>query len=159
MTARTFPWVLFMMIMNLNPWESHEEEKEQQKGHFGSCPEPVSEQPSPESSQPAPAFHPPVLARDIQPGVNNCKTNQATCCKFSGVFRLSYEPVEEYMELYFLHVLKPPSFILTSTLGGKLKNVIVLLSRLHYLLSIIDRISKFAARKLLEWLWWKFAFT
>jgi hypothetical protein len=58
-----------------DPWESHEEEKEQQKGNFGSCHEPVSDQPSPERSQPTPTFHPPVLARDIQPGVNKYKTN------------------------------------------------------------------------------------
>jgi hypothetical protein len=77
---------------------------------------------------------------------------QATCYKVSGFFPWSYEPVKEYTELYFLHVLKPPNFILTSSLGGKLKNVTVLLSRLHSLLSIIDRVNKFVARKLLEWL-------
>jgi hypothetical protein len=129
------------------------------RSKFISCPEPVSEQPSSEVSQPASVSHPPVPTRDIQPCVSSCVTNQATCYKFSGVCRLSYEPVKEYMELYFLHVLKPPNFILTSSLGGKMKNVTVLLSRLHSLLSIIDRVNKFAARKLLEWLWWKFSFT
>jgi hypothetical protein len=79
--------------------------------------------------------------------------------KFSGVCRSAYEPVREYMELYFLHFLKPPNFILTSAIGGKMKNVTILLSQLHYLLSAIDRVNKFVARKLLEWLWWKFAFT
>jgi hypothetical protein len=63
------------------------------------------------------------------------------------------------MELYFLHVLKLHRFIPTSTLGGKMKNVTVLLPQLHYRLSIIDKIKKFAAMKLLEWLWWKFDFT
>ena len=63
---------------------------------------------------------------------------------------MSYELVEEYMELYFLHVLKPPSFILTSTLGGKMKNVIVLLSLLHDLLSIMERVRELLVRKLLE---------
>jgi hypothetical protein len=49
-----------------DPWESHEEEKEQQKGQFISCPEPISEKPSPGISQPALASHPPVLTRDTQ---------------------------------------------------------------------------------------------
>jgi hypothetical protein len=148
-----------MMIMNLT-WESHEEEpEEQQKGQFISCPEPVSEQPSPEISQPASTSHPPVLTRDIQPCVSSCVAEKAACYKFSGVFHSFYEPVKEYMELYFLHVLKPPSFILTSALGGKLKDVTILLSRLHHLLSITDRVKELPVRKLLEWLWWKFSFT
>jgi hypothetical protein len=156
---QSFPTVPVYDDYESDPWESYEEEKEQQKGQFISCPEPVSEQPSSEVSQPASASHPPELAREIQQCVSSCVAEKAACYKFSGVCRLSYEPVKEYMELYFLHVLKPPSFILTSSLGGKLKNVTVLLSRLHSLLSIIDRVNKFAARKLLEWLWWKFAFT
>ena len=86
-------------------------------------------------------------------------TEQVACYKFSGVFHLAYEPVKEYMELYFLHVLKPPSFVLTSTLEGKLKDVTVLLSRLHLLLVIIDKVKELPIRKLLEWLWWKFSFT
>jgi hypothetical protein len=88
-----------------------------------------------------------------------CVTEQVAYYKFYGVCRLAYEHVKEYMELYLLHVLKPPSFILTSSLGGKLKNVTVLLSWLDSLLSITERVNKFTARKLLEWLWWKFAFT
>jgi hypothetical protein len=63
------------------------------------------------------------------------------------------------MELHFLHVLEPLSFILTSTLGGEMKNVIILLSQLHCFYLSSDRVNKFAARKLLEWLWWKFSFT
>jgi hypothetical protein len=91
--------------------------------------------------------------------VSSCVAEKAACYQFSGVCRLAYEPVKEYMELYFLHVLKPPSFILTSSLGGKLKDVTILLSRLHYLLSITDRVKELPVRKLLEWLWWKFSFT
>jgi hypothetical protein len=83
----------------------------------------------------------------------------AACYKFSGVHHLAYEPVKEYMDLYFLHVLKPPSFILTSTLGGKIKDVTVPLSRLHQLLVITDRVKDLPFGKLLDWLWWKFAFT
>jgi hypothetical protein len=88
-----------------------------------------------------------------------CVAEKAVFYKFSRICRLAYEPVKEYMELYFLHVLKPPNFILTSALGGKLKNVIILLSRLHYLLSSIDRVKELPVRKLLEWLWWNFSFT
>jgi hypothetical protein len=39
--------------------------------------------------------------------------------------------VKEYLELYFLHVLKLLSFILTSTLGGKMKDVTALLLLSH----------------------------
>jgi hypothetical protein len=63
------------------------------------------------------------------------------------------------MELHFLHVLKPPSLILRSTLGGNPKNVINLLSQFHYPLLINDKVRNFSVRKLLGWLWWKFAFT
>jgi hypothetical protein len=63
------------------------------------------------------------------------------------------------MELHFLHVLKPPRFILPSTLGGNVKNVINLSSQFHYPLLISDKVRKFSIRKLLGWLWWKFAFT
>jgi hypothetical protein len=91
-----------------------------------------------------------VPTRDIQPCVSNNVVGKAACYKFFGVFLLSYEPMKEYMELYFLHVLKPNNFILTSALGGKLKDVTILLSWLHYLLSIIDRIKGLPVRKLLE---------
>jgi hypothetical protein len=63
------------------------------------------------------------------------------------------------MELHFLHVLKPPSFILPSTLEGEMKNVIVLLSQFHYLYLISDKVNKFSVRRLLDWLWWKSTFT
>jgi hypothetical protein len=76
-----------------------------------------------------------------------------------GSSHLAYEPVKEYMDLYFLHVLKLPNFILTSTLGGKLKDVMVPLSWLHQLLVITDRVKELPFGKLLDWLWWKFAFT
>jgi hypothetical protein len=81
--------------------------KRSKEEQFISCPEPVSEQPSSEVSQPASFSHPPVPTRDIQPCVSSCVTEQVACYKFSGVCRLAYEPVKEYMELYFLHVLKP----------------------------------------------------
>jgi hypothetical protein len=142
-------------------YPGHGEDTEQhvQEEQFISCPEPVSEQPSPMTNQPASTVHPPMPTRDIQPCVRSCVAEKAACYNFFGVCRLAYEPVKEYMEFYFLHVWKPPNFILTSTLGGKLKNVTVLLSRLHYLLSIMDRVKELPVRKLLEWLWWKFAFT
>jgi hypothetical protein len=62
------------------------------------------------------------------------------------------------MELHLLHVLEPLSFILTSALRGKLKSVIIFLSQLHCFYLISDRVNKFAARELLEWIWWKFSF-
>jgi hypothetical protein len=142
-----------------DPWESHKEEKEQQKGQFIACPEPVGEKPPPETSQPASTSHPPVLIRDIQPCVISCGADRAVCYKFSRVFHSFYEPVSEYMELHFLHALEPPRFFSTSAFGGKMKDVTILLSRLHRLLSIIDRVKELPVRKLLEWLWWKFSFT
>ena len=42
---------------------------------------------------------------------------------------------------------------------SELKSVAVLLSRLHYLLVIIDKRKELLSRKVLEWLWWKFSFT
>jgi hypothetical protein len=146
-----------------DPWQSQgegpEEPEEKQKGLFIPCLELVSEKPLLEVNQSTSASHPPVPTRDIQPCVSSCVAETNACYEFSGVFRSAYELVKEYMELYFLHVLEPPSFILTSTLGGKLKDVIVMLSRLHYQLSVPDRVEEVLARKLLEWLWWKFTFT
>jgi hypothetical protein len=109
--------------------------------------------------QPASTFHSPVLATDIQPYVSSCKAEQAFCYQPSRFYHLFYDPVGEYMELHFLNVLKPPRFILPSSLGGNLKNVINLLSQFYYPLLISDRVNKFSVRKLLEWLWWKFVFT
>jgi hypothetical protein len=111
-----------------NPWESHEEEKEQKKGQSISYPELTSEWPSPEINQPASSFHSPVLTRDIQPGVSNCKAKKAFCCQLHGFFHSFYEPIREYMELHFLHILNPPRFIQISALGGRIKDVIIQLS-------------------------------
>jgi hypothetical protein len=63
------------------------------------------------------------------------------------------------MELHFLNVLKPPRFILPSSLGGNLRNVINLLSQFYCPLLISDKVNKFSVRKLLEWFWCKFVFT
>jgi hypothetical protein len=52
----------------------------------------------------------------------------------------------------FLHVLEPLIFILTSTLGGEMKSVIILLSQLLCFYLISDIVHKFAARELLEWI-------
>jgi hypothetical protein len=142
-----------------DPWESHEKEEGEPNEQFISCPEPVSEKPSPGISQPASAIHSPAVARDIQPCVNNCGTEHVFCHQPSKFSHSFYEPVGEYMELNFLHDLKPPSLIPPFPSGGKLKDVIVLLSRLHHLLSITDRVKELPVRKLLEWLWWKFSFT
>jgi hypothetical protein len=91
--------------------------------------------------------------------VINCGSEKYFCYKFFGVFHSFYDPVNEYMEQHFLHALEPPSFISTSAFGGKLKDVIIMQSRLHHLLSITNKVKELPVRKLLEWLWWKFAFT
>jgi hypothetical protein len=109
--------------------------------------------------QPASTFHSPMLATDIQPEVSNCKAEHVFCYQPSKFCRLFYDPVGEYMEWHFFQILKPPSFILPSTLGGALKNVIDLLSQFHYFLLISDKVSKFSVRGLLDWLWWKSTFT
>jgi hypothetical protein len=69
-----------------------------------------------------------VLAIDIQPYVSSCEAEQAFCYQPSKFYHLFYDPLGEYMELHFLNVLKPSRFILPSSLGGNLKNVINLLS-------------------------------
>jgi hypothetical protein len=109
--------------------------------------------------QPASTIHSPVLATDIQPYVSNCKAEQVFCYQPSKFYHLFYDPIGEYMELHFLNVLKPSSFVIPSTLGGNLKNVINLLSQFYYLLLISGRVRNFSVRKLLKWLWWKFVFT
>jgi hypothetical protein len=109
--------------------------------------------------QPTSSLHSLVLTRDIQPYVSSYEVEHAFYYSFSGFPQLFHEPVREYMEFHFLHLLKPPSFILTSTLGEGLKDVIILLSQLHHMLSITDRVSGFPVRKLLDWIWWKLAFT
>jgi hypothetical protein len=80
---------------------------------------------------PASTIHSPVLATNIQPYVSSCKAEQAFCYQPSKFYHLFYDPVGEYMELHFLNVLKPSRFILPSSLGGNLKNVINLLSQFY----------------------------
>jgi hypothetical protein len=116
---KRFPMVPIYDDYESDPWESQEEEEpeeQQQNGQFISCLESASEQPPPEISQPVSTVHPPVPTRDIQPYVNNGVAEEVACHQFSGVFRWSYEPVKEYMELYFLHNLELPYFISTSAL-------------------------------------------
>jgi hypothetical protein len=139
--------------------EAPEEPEEKSKMQFTDCAEPVSEQAPPEINQPTSSVHPPVLTIDIQPHIHNCVAKEAACRQFSGVCHWSYEPVKEYMESHFLHKLEPPYFISTQACKEELKSVTVLLSRLHHLLMIIDRRKELLSRKLLEWLWWKSAFT
>jgi hypothetical protein len=50
-----------------DPWESQEEEPEEQEEWFALCPEPVSKQSLPEIRKPTSIIHPLVLNRDIQP--------------------------------------------------------------------------------------------
>jgi hypothetical protein len=104
-------------------------------------------------------FHSPVLVRDIQPHVSNCVAEEVACCQFSKIGHSFYDPVGEYMEWHVLYALDPPYFVSTSAYAENLKSVAILLSRLHYLLVIIDRRKELLSRKMLEWLWWKSAFT
>jgi hypothetical protein len=125
-----------------------------------SCPELVSEQPPPENNEPtSTVHHQPVLIRVIQPQVNNCVAEEAACRQFSEIRRSLYDPVGEYMEWHVSYALEPPCFISTSACKEELKSVTILLSRLHQLLMIIDRRKELPFRKLLDWIWWKFAFT
>ena len=52
------------------------EEDEESKGQFISCPEPISEKPSPKTSQPASIVHSPVITRDIQPCVRSYRADR-----------------------------------------------------------------------------------
>jgi hypothetical protein len=133
-----------------NPWESQEEEEEQQEEQFISCSEPFCEQPPPKISQTTPASHLPVLAKYIQQCVSSCVVEEAAYYKFFRIYYSFYEPVNEYMEWHFLHVLELPYFISTSSFEGELKGVTILLSQLHQLLVIIDRVKELPFRKLLD---------
>jgi hypothetical protein len=146
-----------------DPWESKEEApeepEEQSKMQFTDCAEPVSEQPPPEISEPTSVIHPPVVIRNIRPRVNNCVAEEAVFRQFLGNSHSFDDPVSKYMEWHFPYALEPPYFISTPACKEELKSVTVLLSRLHHLLVNIDRRKELLSRKLLEWLWWKSAFT
>jgi hypothetical protein len=146
-----------------DPWESKEETpeepEEQSKMQFTDCAEPVSEQPPPEISEPTSVIHPPVVIRNIRPRVNNCVAEEAVFHQFLGNSHSFDDPVSKYMEWHFPYALEPPYFISTPAYKEELKSVTVLLSRLHHLLVNIDRRKELLSRKLLEWLWWKSAFT
>jgi hypothetical protein len=90
---------------------------------------------------------------------SSCGAEQACCYPFHRVCHSFYDPVSEYMEWHVLYALEPPYSISTSPCEEKLKSVVVLLSWLHHLLVIIDRKKELPFRKLLDWLWWKSAFT
>jgi len=92
---------------------------------------------------PTSGFHSPMLAIDIQSDVSNYKEEQALCYQPSRFYNLFYDPMGEYMGLHFLHVLNPPNFILPSSLGGELKNVINLLSQFDYPFFISDIVNSF----------------
>jgi hypothetical protein len=103
--------------------------------------------------------HSPVLIKDIQPHVRNSVAEEAACHQFSEIRHSFYDPVGEYMKWHVLYALEPPYSISTSPCEKKLKSVVVLLSQLHHLMVIIDRKKELPFRKLLDWLWWKSAFT
>jgi hypothetical protein len=139
--------------------KEEEEPEEQLSVHFMFYPEPINEQPPPEISEPASVVLLPVLIRDIQPQVDNCVAQAAVCHQFSGIGHSFYDPVSKYMEWHLPYALEPPYFISTPACKEELKSVTVLLSRLHHLLMIVDSRKDLLSRKLLEWLWWKSAFT
>ena len=126
---------------------------------FIDCAEPVSEQSPPKISNPTLVIHPPVVIRNIRPRVNNCVVEEAVFRQFLGNSHSFDDPVSKYMEWHFPYALEPPYFISTPACKEELKSVTVLLSRLHHLLVNIDRRKELLSRKLLEWLWWKSAFT
>jgi hypothetical protein len=139
--------------------KEEEEPEERLSAHFFFYPKSVNEQPPPEISEPTTVVHPPALIRDIRPHVNNCVAEEAVYRQFSKNFHSFYDPVSEYMEWHFPYALELPYFISTPTCKEELKSVTILLSRLHHLLMIISRRKELLFRKLLEWLWWKSAFT
>jgi hypothetical protein len=139
--------------------QEEEEPKEQLSAHFFFYLEPVSKKPPPKISEPTIVVHSPMLVRNIQPHENNCVAKEAACHQFSEIFHSFYDPVSEYMEWHVLYALEPPYSISTSASREKLKSVVVLLSRLHHLLMIIDIKKELPFRKLLDWLWWKSSFT
>jgi hypothetical protein len=100
-----------------------------------------------------------MVIRDIRPRVNNCVAEEAIFRQFLGNGHSFDDPVSKYMEWHFPYALEPPYFISTPACKEELKSVVVLLSRLHHLLVIIDRRKELLSRKLLGWLWWKFSFT
>jgi hypothetical protein len=136
------------------PWESQEEElEEQQKGQFISCLEPVSEQPLPNINKISSSSHPPMHTSYIHPCLSIFGVEKAFCYRFHRIFHSFYEPINNYMEWHFLHILETPYFISTSSFEEKLKGVTILLSRLHHLLVITDRVKELPFKKLLDWLW------
>jgi hypothetical protein len=137
--------------------EDEEELEEQLSTYF--IPVPVSKQPLPEINEPTSVVHSPILIKDIQSHVSNCVAKEAACHQLSEIHHLFYDPVSKYMEWNFPYALEMPCFISTPSCKEELKSVTVLLSRLHHLLMIIDRKKELLSRKLLEWLWWKSAFT
>jgi hypothetical protein len=147
------------MVPIYDEYESDLGETEPEEQNI-SYPKPVSEQPPPENNEPTSAVHhQPVLIIVIQPQVNNCVAENAACRQFSENSHSFDDPVSKYMEWHFPYALEPPYFISTPACKEELKSVTVLLSRLHHLLVNIDRRKELLPRKLLEWLWWKSAFT
>jgi hypothetical protein len=147
------------MVPIYDEYESDLGETEPEEQNI-SCPEPVSEQPPPENNEPTSAVHhQPVLIIVIQPQVNNCVAENAACRQFSRIGHSFYDPVSKYMEWHFLHALELPTFIFMAALKHESKDVAILSSWLHRLLSIINRRKELLFRKLLGWLWRKFAFT
>ena len=100
-----------------------------------------------------------MVIRDIRPHVNKCVAEEAIFHQFLGNGHSFDDHVSKYMEWHSPYALELPYFISTPTYKEDLMIVIVLLSRLHHLLMIIDRRKELLYRKLLGWLWWKFSFT
>ena len=147
------------MVPIYDEYESDLGETEPEEQNI-SCPEPVSEQPPLENNEPtSTVHHQPVLIIVIQPQVNNCVAESAACRQFSRIGHSFYDPVSKYMEWHFLHALELPTFIFMAALKHESKDVAILSSWLHRLLSIINRRKELLFRKLLGWLWRKFAFT
>jgi hypothetical protein len=127
--------------------QEEEEPEEKMSTHFFFYPEPVNKQTPPEISEPMTVVHSPVLVRNIQPHENNCVAEEATCRQFYEIFHSFYDPVSKYMEWHVLYALETPYSISTSANREKLKSAVVLLSRLHHLLMIIDKKKEIPFRK------------
>jgi hypothetical protein len=94
---------------------------------------------------------PTVYSNQLEVEKEICYQSHVFCHHF-------HDPVEVYMDLYFSNVLEPINFIVSAAVRGDIGNIFKQLSYSSCLLSIIF-IIKTHVNKLLEWIWWKFAFT
>jgi hypothetical protein len=115
---KSFSMVLIYDDYELDPWESHEGEKEELNGQFNSCPEPLNKQVSPGIIQLASVLHPPVHSKNIKRQVRNNEINEVISNQLSMLDYKFCDPVGLYMELCFPKALEPAKVFILSLFGG-----------------------------------------